>query len=107
MIDWQQRDHLVFHQRHRVEAFVGQHHKTDIDAPFFQPLHHLAVRPFINVHLDARMGCAVVLQNQRQQFDRRRRPERADTQSAALHAAGIRRFLAQSVGQPQHGPRAQ
>ncbi|VVP49333.1 hypothetical protein PS876_05263 [Pseudomonas fluorescens] len=66
----QQRDHLVFDQRDRVETFLGQYHKADVDPSFLQPLEHLAVGAFVDMHLYAGMGGAVLLQYQRQQFDR-------------------------------------
>ncbi|MNV78606.1 hypothetical protein D3C71_1721030 [compost metagenome] len=70
MVGGQQRDHLVFDQRDRVETLLGQHHKAYVDPPFLQPLEYLTVGAFVDMHLDAGMGGAVLLQNQRQQFDR-------------------------------------
>ncbi len=43
-----QRHHLVFHQRRRVEALVGQHDETHIHAAFAYPLHHLMVGAFVD-----------------------------------------------------------
>ncbi|MNG11694.1 hypothetical protein D3C84_952490 [compost metagenome] len=70
MVSGQQGDHLIFHQHERIETLLGQHHETDVDPPFVQPLEDLPVGAFVDMHFDAGMQGSIAPQDTGQQFHR-------------------------------------